>query len=277
MSAGSLNWRSTLPEDETHGGAGRFKRFCPRGHRRQGPRRRNVDSFLIVIGLVEFFLLFGMGSEFASHTLHARTALYMTAFLVWFPVFKVIRRSSSVPRVAGQSTSTGKTLANQSVALQRSRTKTSRTLEVRLPENITVTYRLASLRERVQAFVLDLFNLGIRILLPLTVLGSIAGTLLPVRVTIILLVSLWSLLPILYFVRGETRSDGQTFGKRLMGIRVIHRSGRSVHLNEVIIRNILRLYSLIPLFIPLELFSVRSAGLGQRLGDLAADTLVVAD
>lgn len=68
---------------------------------------------------------------------------------------------------------------------------------------------------------------------------------------------------------------GQTVGKRVLRLRVMDASGRRLRFEQVLIRNILRFADMLPvLYLVGGLFSL-STRLNQRLGDLAANTLVV--
>lgn len=68
---------------------------------------------------------------------------------------------------------------------------------------------------------------------------------------------------------------GQTLGKKVLGLRVVDERGLKLRPSQVVIRNLLRFVDGLPLFYAVggivSLFSSRS----QRLGDLAAGTVVV--
>jgi uncharacterized RDD family membrane protein YckC len=87
----------------------------------------------------------------------------------------------------------------------------------------------------------------------------------------LLMFALW----ILYFTYFEATS-GQTLGKRLLGIRVIStRTGRPPDLGNSLIRNVLRIIDWLPAFYLLGFFVALISGRKQRMGDLAAGTIVV--
>lgn len=82
-----------------------------------------------------------------------------------------------------------------------------------------------------------------------------------------------------YFTLFEAFWNGRTPGKRVARIRVIQRSGRAIGLFESMARNFIRYIDMIPIVIPyavgtIAIFVTRDH---QRLGDLAAGTLVVRD
>ena len=78
-----------------------------------------------------------------------------------------------------------------------------------------------------------------------------------------------------YFTLFEAFWDGRTPGKRLAKIRVIQRSGRGIGLFESMIRNLLRVVDQIPFVYAVGVVSIFLTRDHQRLGDLAAGTLVV--
>ena len=69
--------------------------------------------------------------------------------------------------------------------------------------------------------------------------------------------------------------QGQTPGKRIIGLRVIHASGRPVSTGEAILRNIVRIADQLPGIYAIGIVSVFLTARSQRLGDLAAGTVVV--
>jgi uncharacterized RDD family membrane protein YckC len=80
-----------------------------------------------------------------------------------------------------------------------------------------------------------------------------------------------------YFLLFEWLWSGQTPGKRLLGIRVIRWRGTAVSFWQSAVRNVLRFVDapLIPGFYCLGFAVAACNREGRRLGDLAADTLVV--
>ncbi len=95
-------------------------------------------------------------------------------------------------------------------------------------------------------------------------------------ILMMLVIILTALLPqVFYFAIFESIWQGQTPGKRVAGIRVIRRGGGRLVFRDVLIRNLLRIIDLLPNlgFVAwVSFFATRNQ---QRLGDLAADTVVV--
>lgn len=78
-----------------------------------------------------------------------------------------------------------------------------------------------------------------------------------------------------YFALFEAYWHGQTPGKRAMKIRVIKDSGRQITLFEALARNLLRIVDYLPSMYLVGAITMLCNKRSQRLGDLAAGTIVV--
>lgn len=78
-----------------------------------------------------------------------------------------------------------------------------------------------------------------------------------------------------YFTLFEAFWSGRTPGKRLVKIRVIQRSGRGIGFFEAMTRNLLRIVDGFPAVYAVGVISIFVTRQHQRLGDLAAGTIVV--
>jgi len=79
----------------------------------------------------------------------------------------------------------------------------------------------------------------------------------------------------LYPVLFEILARGQTPGKKMLGIAVVNDDLSPVTLGTSLVRNLLRTVDFLPLFYLAGLVTMLSNRRFQRLGDLAAGTLVV--
>jgi uncharacterized RDD family membrane protein YckC len=77
-----------------------------------------------------------------------------------------------------------------------------------------------------------------------------------------------------YFVVLEWYMRGQTIGKRLLRLRVMDARGLRLHLSQVVMRNLLRPVDMLPAFFLLGGLAAFFSRRGQRLGDMAANTIV---
>ena len=73
----------------------------------------------------------------------------------------------------------------------------------------------------------------------------------------------------------EVRSGGRTPGKRRVGLRVVQANGAPVGLRASAVRNVMRLIEGLPLLYFPAIVSILVTRDNQRLGDLAAGTVVV--
>ena len=150
------------------------------------------------------------------------------------------------------------------------------------PEQIALEYPLASAGSRFLALGLDtLVQLGAFATLGLLVAGGLylGGALFARLATwmLALLVLAAFVLYYGYFAIFETVWSGQTPGKRAIGIRVIADSGRPLGVVDAILRNLLRIVDQMPGMYAVGLLAIFLTSRNQRLGDLAAGTVVVYD
>lgn len=78
-----------------------------------------------------------------------------------------------------------------------------------------------------------------------------------------------------YDIVFEVFASGRTPGKRLNGLRVVRSDGSPVGFLTSAVRNVLRLIDILPTMYLVGIVSILATRRNQRLGDLAAGTLVV--
>lgn len=156
-------------------------------------------------------------------------------------------------------------------------------LEVDTPEQVALEYPLAGLGSRFTALLVDLTIVGtllvaafVGVVLFLGMGGGrplAGGWVTPGAVFAIGILWVFGLFWG-YGVWFEAFRDGQTPGKRLLGVRVVMEAGQPVTLEAAAIRGLLRVVDLqgLGLLGGLVMLCTRRA---QRLGDLAAGTVVV--
>ena len=79
----------------------------------------------------------------------------------------------------------------------------------------------------------------------------------------------------LYPALFEVYADGATPGKKALGLKVIHANGTPVDWPAALIRNLLRAVDFLPIFYGFGLVAMLGNRDFQRLGDLAAGTVVI--
>lgn len=78
-----------------------------------------------------------------------------------------------------------------------------------------------------------------------------------------------------YSILFETIWNGQTPGKRLIKIRVVQKNGSPVTFTQVLVRNMFTIIDQLPCLYTVGIISIFLTRRNQRLGDLAAGTVVL--
>ncbi len=163
-------------------------------------------------------------------------------------------------------------------SLQSGRRDLRQHLEVETPEHVTLDYEIAGLGSRAAAALLDFLILG-----GLALAGTLLLVLLaragfsPGRLGSAVIVMIGFGAWYGYFTFFEGLRNGQTPGKRALGLRVVSDTGHAVSLSAAAVRNLLRLADFLP---PPYLTGAALVALhprAKRIGDLVAGTVVVRD
>lgn len=142
---------------------------------------------------------------------------------------------------------------------------------VEIPGGINLEAQVVGPIPRFFAFAIDLAIRGI-VIFVLSILSIPFGSFgLGGGFFLIFLFAIEWLYPVLF----EVYMRGQTPGKRLLGISVINDDLSPVTLGTSMVRNLLRTVDFLPLFYLAGLVTMLSNRRFQRLGDMAAGTLVI--
>ncbi len=167
-----------------------------------------------------------------------------------------------------------------------------RTLEVRTPESIAFNYELAGLGSRFLALTVDLaiqiltlVVLGLGLLLVVSRLPRVAHAVgaavapgkLAESVGLAAVIAVLFMLLFGYFIVFEALWNGQTPGKKLLGLRVVRDGGYPIDFGASLIRNLIRVGEQLIGFYALAAISALISPENKRLGDHAAGTIVVRD
>lgn len=148
-----------------------------------------------------------------------------------------------------------------------------RELVIRTPEGIAFSFELAGPLIRGAAFILDLVIISVvsqTISLVMGLAGLVAPDFFGAIATLLFFV--------IYFGYGiwcEWKLRGQTIGKRTVNIRVMDAGGLRLQFGQVVVRNLLRVVDSLPVFYFVGGFIAWLNPRAQRLGDIAAGTVVV--
>lgn len=146
-------------------------------------------------------------------------------------------------------------------------------VRIATPEGVDVELTLAGIGSRFIAAILDLMVQGAVLLAAAIALGVIGGDGSGLAVAVFSIV--FFLVFFGYDVLFEVRSRGRTLGKRWTGLRVVRSGGRPITFVPSCVRNVMRLVDILPILYGIGVISIFITTRNQRLGDLAAGTLIV--
>ena len=161
-------------------------------------------------------------------------------------------------------------------------TQSDDTLQIDTPENVTFDYDVSGIGSRFLAALVDTL---LMLLLQVIVFGTLyligvqmgdfisgAPAWLIAILSLVAFIFFWG-----YYIFFELLWNGQTPGKRWVGLRVIRLDGMPVTAAEVVIRNLVRLIDFLPTAYGVGVITMFVNEKSRRLGDLAAGTVVVHD
>jgi uncharacterized RDD family membrane protein YckC len=145
-------------------------------------------------------------------------------------------------------------------------------IEIVTAQNVTIEYPLAILRERFLALLLDLIVTMVLTYALVLLILSLLG--------ISRFVGMFaSLSPVLIFcsynLLCEALLNGQSLGKKALRIRVVRPDGAAPSLSDLLMRSVLQLMDFFLSFGVVGAVLITSSVRRQRLGDMAAGTVVV--
>lgn len=147
------------------------------------------------------------------------------------------------------------------------------TLAIKTPEGIVFSLRLAGPVTRFLAWAIDL---GV-ILVMTYVINQLFGILGVISRDLAMAASIMAyfVISIGYGIGTEWYWRGQTLGKRLLRLRVMDSQGLRLQFSQIVIRNLLRFVDALPAFYLVGGLACLISRHAQRLGDVAANTIVV--
>ncbi len=140
------------------------------------------------------------------------------------------------------------------------------------PEQVCFSYQLAGLFTRAIAYLIDAAIMVAFIIGAAMICMAVPGVF---GIVLLLLVIFAIFLG--YFIFFEALWSGQTPGKRAMNIRVMDAGGGRLSIVNVAIRNLIRMVDMLPTLMFLGGVVAFFDSHHRRLGDMAANTIVVRD
>jgi uncharacterized RDD family membrane protein YckC len=151
-------------------------------------------------------------------------------------------------------------------------------MTIQTPEGVDLMLTLAGVGSRFTSAIVDyLIQAALLVALALLLFGGVslgggdsgAGVLVALYFIVSFLVFVG------YDITFEVLNSGQTPGKRMNGLRVVRTEGQPVNFITSAIRNVLRVVDWLPFSYAAGAVSILVTSQNQRLGDLAAGTVVV--
>ena len=148
-------------------------------------------------------------------------------------------------------------------------------ISIETPESVTLEADVAGFGSRVLAALIDYLiifvALSVFYCIALSSIRPSDNGGLTAALTILVLFAIFMFYHLLF----ELAWNGQTPGKRILKLRVVQANGMPVTANGVVIRNLVRLFDMLPALYGIGLTSMFVTRHTQRLGDLAARTIVI--
>lgn len=150
-------------------------------------------------------------------------------------------------------------------------------ITVRTPEGLDLQLTLAGAGSRMAAAVLDGLVQSVVLVAVVLVLAGLGANLSTDAALLAAGVVSVTLMLVLigYHVLFEIFNGGRTPGKAALGIRVVLDSGSPITFSASMIRNLVRIVDFLPVGYGVGLVSLLATRHNQRLGDIAARTVVV--
>lgn len=144
-----------------------------------------------------------------------------------------------------------------------------RTIEVTTTQNVTIEYELADVRHRIMAFIIDF----VIIILSMSFLSLFSGVFPLSGYYFFWFVTLPVFL--FYSLASEILANGQSWGKKALGICVVKINGTKCSAGDYLIRWAFRMVDIYFSVGSVASLLISSTERAQRLGDIAANTTVV--
>lgn len=149
------------------------------------------------------------------------------------------------------------------------------TVEITTTQNVTIEYDLARLRDRTLAYLLDGMIVGLGYGLFILLIAMVASFMFVGQGWLIFFYILFFAVWFGYHTLCETLMNGQSIGKKAVGIKVVRLDGKEPQWSDVVLRALLQIIDLISCAGIIGILLIKTTPKGQRLGDMAANTTVI--
>ena len=149
-----------------------------------------------------------------------------------------------------------------------------RTIDIRTTQNVTIEYELATVGDRIFAYMIDMLIIAT----VHTFLASIFISAFDITDDG-MYAFIYGFLPffelILYHFFMELLANGQSLGKKAMGIQVVRMDGQQPTIGDFLLRSVFLIVDVVFSFGIIAVLLTSSSDRRQRLGDLTANTTVI--
>ena len=146
-------------------------------------------------------------------------------------------------------------------------------IEIATPERVLLGHELAGVGSRMLAQIVDgavIAAVYVVVFFATPVLSLVSGIL-----ALVVLIVAVTFVPVGYFIVLEWLRRGSTPGKSALGLRVVRTTGEPIGLVDSAVRNVVRIADFLPAGYLCGGVCALVSRHGQRLGDMAAGTVVV--
>lgn len=145
------------------------------------------------------------------------------------------------------------------------------TIDIITTQNVTIQYALASVRDRLLSFFVDLIVLFVCVMLLVLFFTTILSTDSFEYLMYLIIIPF----VLFYSIAQEVWFNGQSVGKRLTGLKIVKLSGKEPAMNDYLIRWAFRFIDIWFSLGSIAVMLISSTDRQQRLGDLLAGTAVI--
>jgi uncharacterized RDD family membrane protein YckC len=145
-----------------------------------------------------------------------------------------------------------------------------RNIEINTAQNVTIQYELASLKDRILAFLLDSLILWGGLIILGIFFNLLLGTAYDYAVYLILVPTF-----LFYSILSEIIGNGQSIGKLALSIKVVKLTGKEPSLGDYMMRWVFRFIDIYMSLGSIASLLVSSSAKGQRMGDMLANTAII--
>jgi uncharacterized RDD family membrane protein YckC len=143
------------------------------------------------------------------------------------------------------------------------------TISVQTTQNVSIQYSVASLGERIVAYLLDLVIIAVYIV-------AVAALFINIELEVWWMYVVFLLFPYsFYHLAFEIFMNGQSPGKRVMNIQVVRLDGTEPAVGDYVLRWMMSIVDFYIFSAVVAVMTIILNGRGQRLGDIVAGTAVV--